>query len=222
MAETCDQWFLSCRRLYQHIIRKSSKSIEPMKYIPMCTRFHFQVGLSWSQFFRRRMPTYANLSGDALWFSPLQFVLSGLNHFQSGLWNSGSLIRVTQQLLGRFHCWGPAPCLLMMSMDWAFSQTRSLTLISIRCVGEPPLSFQIPMVCAAQWLSPIPVFLAQTWTCRVGIWIVLVSATTDFGNQKASSSILGSEPWWMMKWWISNASYSKHVSETLNISSMVT
>jgi hypothetical protein len=38
------------------------------------------------------------------------------------------------------------------------------------------------MVSAAHWLTPTPVFSAQTRTCRVNIWIVLPLATTDFGN----------------------------------------
>jgi hypothetical protein len=49
------------------------------------------------------------------------------------------------------------------------------------------------------------VFSAQMQTCRVGILIVLASATTDFGNQKALHYILGSQQSLMIKYWISNA-----------------
>jgi len=44
---------------------------------------------------------------------------------------------------------------------------------------------------------------------------------TDFGNQKASHYILGSQWWVMIEWWISNACYSKQASGVLNISSRV-
>jgi len=44
---------------------------------------------------------------------------------------------------------------------------------------------------------------------------------TDFGNQKASHYILGSQRWSMIEWWISNGCYSKQASGVLNISSRV-
>jgi len=44
---------------------------------------------------------------------------------------------------------------------------------------------------------------------------------TDFGNQKASHYILGSQQWSMIEWWISNACYSKQASGVLNILSRV-
>jgi len=132
-----------------------------------------------------------------------------------------SLIRVMRWSIRRFHCSWPAPCLLMMVMDWAIAQTPSLTLLSIRWVVKAPLSCQIPMVSDAHWLSPTPAFSAQMQTCRVGIWIVLASATTDFGNQRASHYIVGSQQLSMIEWWISNAGYSKQVSGMLNISSRV-
>jgi hypothetical protein len=58
-------------------------------------------------------------------------------------------------------------------------------------------------------------------TCRIGISIVPVSGTTDFGNQKASHYILGFQWWSMIHWWITNACYSKQGSGELNISSRV-
>ena len=147
--------------------------------------------------------------------------MSAMYLFQSGLLDSRSLIQVTQRSIRRSHCSGPAPCLLMMLMDWTLSQTRCLTLLSIRCVVKPPLSCQIPMVSAANWLTPTPAFSAQTRTCRVGIWIVLASATTDFGNQKASHCTPGSQRWSMFELWISNACYFKLASGVLPISSSV-
>jgi len=138
--------------------------------------------------------------------------------FQSGPLDSRSLIQVTQQSIRRSHCWGPAPCLLMMPMDWAISQKRSVTSLSLRYVVKPPLSCQIPVVSAAHWLTLTQVFSDQTRTCRVSIWIVLASATTDSGNQKASHYILSSQRWSMIEWWILNACYSKQASGVLNIS----
>jgi len=44
---------------------------------------------------------------------------------------------------------------------------------------------------------------------------------TDFGNQKASHYIVGSQQWSMIEWWISNHYYSKQVLGVLNISSRV-
>jgi hypothetical protein len=140
-------------------------------------------------------------------------------HFQSGLSNSRSLIRVMQRSIRKSHCLGPTCCLLMMLMDWAISQTHSLTLLSIHCVVKPPLSYQILMVSAASWLTPTPAFSAQTQTCTVGIWIVLSSATTDFSNQKASHYFVHSQRWAMIVWWMSNACYSKQASGVLSISS---
>jgi len=145
-----------------------------------------------------------------------------MDHFQRGRLDSRSLIRVTQRSIRRSHCSRLAPCLLTMLLDWAISQTCSLTLLSIRCIVKPPLSCHIPIVSAAHWLTPTPAFLAQTRTSRVSIWIVLAFATTDFGNQKASHYILGSRWWSMIQWCIRNACYSKQASGVLNISSRVT
>jgi len=144
-----------------------------------------------------------------------------MKHFQSGLFDYRSLIRVPQLLFRRSHCLGPAPCLLMMLMDWSSSQTRSLTLLSINCIVKPPLSCQFPMVSAAHWLTPTPAFSAQTQTCRVGIWIVLACATTDCATQRASHYIVGSHRWSMIEWCISNPCHSKQASGVLNISSTV-
>ena len=77
------------------------------------------------------------------------------------------------------------------------------------------------MVSAAHWLTPTPAFLAQKRTCRVGIWIELASAMTDFGNQKASHYILGYQWWSKFEWWISNVCYFKQALGVLNISSRV-
>jgi len=220
-TKTYDPRFLPRRLVDQHIIRKSKRSIGAMKYIPTCTSFLFVVGVPLSLFFLQGRPTSTNSSSAALSFWPSRLVLSALNCFQRGLLDSSSLIWVTQRSIGRSHCSGPAPCLLKMLLDWAISQTHSLTSLSIRCVVKPPLSCQIPMVPAAHWRTPTPAFSAQTWTWRVGIWIVLASATTDFGNQMASHYILDSRRWSMIEWWISNVCYSKQASGVLNISSRV-
>lgn len=84
-----------------------------------------------------------------------------------------------------------------MVMDWAILQTRTLTLLYIHRVVNPPLFCRIHMVSAAQWLTPTPAFPAQMLTGTVHIWTVLVPATTDLSNQKASQYILGSQ-WWLM------------------------
>jgi len=111
--------------------------------------------------------------------------------------------------------------MLMILMDWAISQTCSLTLLSIHCVVNPPLSCQITMVSAAHWLIPTPAFSDKTQTCGVGIWNIFESATTDFHNKKALHYIVGSQTWWMIKWWILNACYSEPVLGMLKILSRV-
>ena len=192
-----------------------------MKYIPTWTNFLFLVGVPSMLFFLQQRSTSANLSSAALSFWSLRIVLSALYCFQSSLLGTRLLIWTIQWLIKRFHCLGPAPSLLLMLMDWAIVQTRSLTLLCFRCIVKPPFSCQFPMVFAAHWLTPIPAYSAQRRTCWVSIWIVLASATTDFGNQKASHYILGSQQWSVIEWWISNARNSKQASWVLNISSRV-
>jgi len=136
--------------------------------------------------------------------------------FQSRLSDARSLIQVTQWSISRSHCLGPAPCLLLILMDWAISQMCSLTSLYIRCVVKPPLTCQIPTVSAADGPTPTPAFSTQMRTCRVGIWVVLSTATTDFSNQMESHYILGSQRWSMIEWWILNACYSKQVLGVLN------
>jgi len=221
-AKTCDRRFLPSRPLNLHIIRKSKGSIGMMQYIPMCTSFLVIVGVSSSLFIIHWRPISVNLSSPALSFWRSRSVLSAMNCVQTHHLVSRSLIQVTQQSITRALCLGPVPCLLIMLMDWAMSQARSVTLLSIHCVVKPPLSCQIPMVSAAHWVTPTPEFSAQMRTCRVGIWSVLASATTDFGNHDASYYILGSQQRSMIEWWISNASYSKPASGVMNLSSRVT
>jgi len=221
LAKTCDPRFLPLHLLYQHIIKKNKRSIRAMKYIPTCTSFLFLVGVSLSLFFLQWRPTSANWSSAAMSFWPSRLVFSARYRLQIGCLDTRSLIRVSQQSINRSHCSGPAPCLLMMLMDWAISQMRSLTLLSIHCVCKPPILCQIPMVPAAHCLTPTLAFSAQTGTCRVGIWIVWASATTDFGNQKESHYIVGSQWWSMIECWISNACYSNQMSGVLNILSRV-
>jgi len=220
-AKTCDLRCLPCCLLDLHIIRKIKRSIGAMKYISTCTSFLFLVGVALSLYFFGQRATYLNSSSAALSFWPSRLVLSAIHHSQSGLLDSRSPIWVTQRSIRRSHCSGPAPCLLMMLIDCAIFQMCSLTSLSIRCVFKPPLSCQIPMVSASHWLTATVAFSAQTWTSRVGFWIVLASATTSFDNQKASHYILDSQMWSTIEWWISNACYSKQVSGSLNISSRV-
>jgi hypothetical protein len=189
-----------------------------VKYIPTCMSLFLLVGVSSSLLFLWRRPTAVNLSSGTLSLWPSRLVLSAMYHVQWGLLDSRSLILVMQQSIWWSHCSGPVPCLLIMLMYWAISQTPSVTLSSIHCVVKLLFSWQFPRVFATHWLTPTPVLLPQTRTCRVGIRIVLASATTDFGNQKASHYILGSQWWSMIEWWISNASYSKQPLGVLIIS----
>jgi len=199
-ARTCDPRFLSHRLMYVHIIRKRQRSTGARIHKTSCTSFSFLVRISSSQFFLRWSPTPADSSSVAFSFWPSRLVLSAMYHFQSGLLDARSLIGVMQWSIRRSHCSRPAPSLLLMRMDWATSQTCPLTWLSFRCVVKRPLSSQIPMVSADHWLTPTPEFSAQARTCRVGIWIVLASAMTYFGNQKASRYISGSQRWWMIEW----------------------
>ena len=172
LARTSDPRFLPSRLLDLHIIRKGKRSIRVMKFVAMCTSFLFLVVVSSSPFFLPRRPTSANLYSAAWRFWPSRLVLSAMSRYQRGLLNSSSLIPVTERLIRRSPCSGPAPSLMMMPLDWAISQTQSLTLLSIRCIVKPPLSCEIPMVSAGHWLTPTPAFSAQTLTWSVGIWIV--------------------------------------------------
>jgi len=114
------------------------------------------------------------------------------------------------------------PCLLIMLVDLAISQTRYLMWLSLHFVVKPPLSCKTSMVSAAYSLTPTPAFLALTWTWTVGIGTVLASAMTYYGKQKASHSTLGSQWWSIIGWWISYTCCSIHASGVLNISSRVT
>jgi len=106
-------------------------------------------------------------------------------------------------------------------MDWAISQTYSLTVMSFCCVIKPLFSRQFPIVSAAHWLTPTPLFQAQMGTYRDGTWIVLALVTTEIGNQNTSYYISGS-PWWTMtEKWILNAHYAKQASRVMDISSRV-
>jgi len=192
-----------------------------MKYIPTCTNVLFLVGVSSIRLFLWRRLSSASSSSAAMSFWPLTIVLSAMHSFQSCLLDTRSLIRVTQWSISRCHCSGLASCLLLMLMDWAISETRSLTLSSFHCVVKPLFSCQISLVLAAHWLNPTLAFSAQTRTCRGSIGLVLVSATTDFGNQMASHYILDSQWWSLIEWWISKSCYSKEALGVLNLSSRV-
>jgi len=221
LVMTCDPRVLHHPPLYLHIIRRNKRSISAMKYKPMCMSFLSLVGVSSSLFFLSQRPTSANSSSAALSFWLSTLVLSAMYHVKSGHLDPRSLIPVTKQTIRRSHCSGQVPGLLMKLMDWAISQMCSLTLLSICFVVKPPISCQIPMVLAAHWLTPTLAFSAQTQTCRAGIWSVLASVTTVFGNQKASHYIIGSQPWSMIDWCMSNACPSEQASGVLTILSKV-
>jgi len=171
-GRTCMPRFVPCCLLYLHIIRNSKWSIGAMKYIQTWTDFLFLVQVWWMLFFLWKWPTSVNSSSAALSFWRSRLVLSAMYHFQSGIEDTRSLVLVPQQLIRRSHCSVPAPCLLLMLMDWAISQMCSLTLLPFHCVVKPPFSCQIPMVSATHWLTPTTVFLALERSSRVGVWIV--------------------------------------------------
>jgi len=216
---TCHPRSLHPRLLYLHILRKSRRSIEVMKYIPTCTTFHVLVRVYSNLFLQPQMPTSNNLSSAASSFWPCRILLSAMYHFQTGHLDARSLIWVIHWWIRRSHCSGLVTWLLMLPMDWAISHTRSLTLLSVCCCVKPPFSCQHRMVSAAHWLTPTPAFLAQMQTFCVGIQIVLAAATTGFGNYRASHYILGSQLWSVIEWSISHACWSKQASGVLNISS---
>jgi len=220
-AKTCEPRHLPHYLLYQHIIRVSSRSFLAMKYIPMWTNFHFFVRVLAILFFLQQRPTSVDMTSTASSFWPLRMVLSAMFSFQSGRVNSRSLIVVMQWSIRRSRFSQPAHRLFLMFMDWANTQTCSLTILSFHCVVKPPFSCQIAMVSTAHCLTPTLVLSAERWTCCVGIWIVFAYASTDFGNQKASQYIVSSQQWSMIEWWISNARYTTQASGVLNIWSMV-
>jgi len=116
---------------------------------------------------------------------------------------------------------GPAPCLLLLLMDWAISHTCSLTLICLHWVVMQLISCQIPMDSVAHCQIQTLAFSAQTWTSTVGVCNILASVTTDFSNQKASHYILGSQRWSMIEWLRSNECHSEQASGVRNILSRV-
>jgi len=219
---TWDRRILPRRLQYLHIIRISKTILGAMKYIPTWTDFPMLVGFLWILLFLLQRPPSADTSSAALILWPSRIVWSARYCFPRGVLDAKSLIRVMQQSIRRSHLLGQEPSMLLMIMDWAISQTCSLTLLYFCCVVKPPFSSQIPMVSATHWLSPTPTFSAQRWTCRVSIWIILASAMTDFGNPKASHYMIASQQWSTIEWWISDAGYSKHRSGVFSIFPCVT
>ena len=163
-----------------------------------------------------------DLSHAAWSFCPWRIVFSAMYQFQGSLFNARSLIWVMQWSIRRSHCSESAPGSLLMLMDWAISKMCSLTLLSFHYVVKLPISHWIRMVSNALWLAPSLEFSARLQTCWVGVWIVLASALTDFGNQKASHYTWGSQWWSMIEWLISNPLYCEQMSAVLNTSSRVT
>ena len=196
----CDPMFHPHCLLDLQIIRKTKRGIGAMKFIPTGISFLFSFTVSSSLFLLCQKPTSMNLSSAALSFWPLRLILTAMYYFLSGLSLCRSVNPVKQRSSRRSHCSKPAPCLLKITTDSAISQTRSLTVLCIHCVVKTPLYCQIPMVSAAHKLTLTLAFTAQTWTCRVGIWIVFASGTTDFGNQKTWHDISGSQWWSRIAW----------------------
>jgi len=126
-AKTGDLRLLPHDFLDLDIIRKKTRRIGAMKYIPMWTSFLFLVRVFLSLYFLWRRPSSMNSSRAAISFWPARFVLSAMYCFQSGLLDARSLFRVMQPSIRRSHCSGLAPCSLMMLTDWAISQTRSIS-----------------------------------------------------------------------------------------------
>jgi len=220
LAKTCDPMFLSCCCMYVHIIRKSNWCIRVMKYIPMWKNFLCLFPVLSILFFLLPWPISLTLPSFAISF-PLPRIISTAHYpFRSGLMCSWWLIP-PQESLSRSYGLVLAPCFLLMLMDRAISQMHSLTKLSVQCIVKQPFCCWIPKVSATHWPTATQPFMTQRQPWWVSIWIVLASATTDFCNQKASHYIVGSQCWSMIKWGMSNASYSEHESGELNISSKV-
>jgi len=107
-----------------------------------------------------------------------------------------------------------------LCFSWRGGQTHTQVSENEAKVKPQPAQIKRGLAKTRRWgvLSNVCV---QTQTGRVSIWIVLASAVTDYGNQKASHYILGSQWWSMIEWWISNACHCKQESGVLNISSRV-
>jgi len=161
--------------------------------------------------------TSAHSSRAALSFGPSRILLSGMCCFQYGHLYARSLIWVSQRSIRRSHCSGLPPCMQLMLMDWAITQTHSLAWLSFLCVFKPPVSCPIPGVSAAHGPTLTASFLSQTRTCWVGIWIVLSFAIIHFGDQVASDYTLSSQRWRMIESWKSSVHYSKQPLGVLNI-----
>jgi len=153
-AKTCDPTFLPCPLLYLNIIRKNKRTIGGLKYIATCTSSLFSVWVSSSLFFLQRRPICANSSNAALSFWPSRLVLSAASCCQSSFVEARSLIQQMQWSIRRSDFSGPAPCWMMMLMDWAISKMCSLTLLSLHCVVKPPYPAKSPWyVLPIGWLQ---------------------------------------------------------------------
>jgi hypothetical protein len=109
-----------------------------MRNIPKCKNFLFVVTASPSQIFLLRNPTAANSSCATWSYLPSRLVLSAIYCFQSSRLDSRSLIRVKQQSIGRSHCSGPLPCLLMMLRTGQCPRpARSLFYVSVVLSSHP-------------------------------------------------------------------------------------
>jgi len=142
-VKTCDLRFFLCHLPEHHFIKQSKITIGATQYIPTWTNFHFLVGILSILFIIQQWSTSPNSSSAALSFGPFRLVLSAQYHRQSSLLVARSRIRVMQWSIRGSHSSRPAPCMLLILMDWAISQTCSLSSLSFRCVVKPPFSCQI-------------------------------------------------------------------------------
>jgi len=102
-----DRRFLPHGDLDLNIIRKWNRSIRAMKYIPKCTSFFSLVGVASSQFILWQSVISGTSTSTPLSFLPLRLVLAAMYHFQSGLMDSRSLMRVMLWSIRRCLSSGP-------------------------------------------------------------------------------------------------------------------
>jgi len=208
-AATCDVWFLPHCLLYLHIIRKRNRSIGAMKYIQMLTNILDCVDVALILFFVRRRPTSANLWSAALSVWPWRILMSAIYHIPRSIWDSRSPTWAKTWWGRRCHCTVLASLLLLILMDGAISQTRSIALLLFHCVVKRRISCWIAMLSTARWLTSTQVFSDQRqtyWDCS---WIVLAYRITDFGHQMPTHHISGPQQWSRIQQWLSNIIYTK-------------
>jgi len=123
-VKTCDWRFIPHGSLCLHFIRKSKWSIRAIKYIQMWMNILLSVGVLLNLFFLQRRPTSANWWSAELSFWPSRIVLSAMYHFQCGLVDARSLIRVTQGWILRSQSSGLVPSLSLIISKMYFSHWK--------------------------------------------------------------------------------------------------